>query len=54
MSEQDRELVETVSKGIINTLLHDPTVRVQDAVREAHGQQHVESLRYLFDLDDER
>ncbi len=53
LSDEDRELMESVSKGILNTLLHDPTVRVQEAVRSGDGTAYLESLRHLFDLDSE-
>jgi glutamyl-tRNA reductase len=53
LSDDDRELIESVSKGILNTLLHDPTVKVQEAARSGDGTAYLESLRHLFDLDSE-
>ena len=53
LPEHDRELIEAISKGIVNRLLHDPTVRVQEAVRSGDGTAHLETLRHLFDLDAE-
>jgi len=53
LSVEDRELIESISKGILNTLLHDPTVKAQEAARSGDGTAHLESLRHLFDLDSE-
>jgi glutamyl-tRNA reductase len=53
LSAEDRELIDSVSKSILNTLLHDPTVRAQEAVRSGDGTAYLESLRHLFDLDAE-
>ncbi|MDH3225997.1 MAG: glutamyl-tRNA reductase [Thermoleophilia bacterium] len=53
LSDDDRKLIEAVSRGILNTLLHDPTVKVQEAARSGDGTAYLESLRHLFDLDSE-
>ena len=53
LSEADRERVEALTKGIVNKLLHEPTVRVRAAAEEGDGEalRHLESLRHLFGLE---
>lgn len=45
-----REAVEALTKGIVNKLLHEPTVRLKDAAGHARGDRLAEALRDLFDL----
>ncbi len=53
MSEADRARVEALTKGIVNKLLHEPTIRARAAAEEGDGEalRHLESLRHLFDLE---
>jgi len=51
MDQEDREMVEALSRSIVQKLLHHPTARMNDAARNGNGYAHIESLRYLFDLD---
>ena len=46
----ERDAVEALTKGIVNKLLHEPTVRLKDAAGRARGDRLAESLRDLFDL----
>ena len=46
----ERAAVEAMAKGIVNKLLHEPTVRLKDAAGHARGDRLAESLRDLFDL----
>jgi len=50
LDDAQREAVEALTKGIINKLLHDPTVRLKDAAGRPRGDRLAESLRDLFDL----
>lgn len=43
--------VNALTKGIINKLLHEPTVRLKESSRTKDGYLYVESLRQLFGLD---
>jgi glutamyl-tRNA reductase len=45
-----REAVEALTRGIVNKLLHDPTVRVKDAAGSARGELYADALSELFDL----
>lgn len=53
LSEADRARVEALTRGIVNKLLHEPTVRVRAAAEEGDGEalRHLESLRHLFGLE---
>ncbi len=46
----EREAVEAMAQGIVNKMLHEPTVRLKDAAGHARGDRLAESLRDLFDL----
>lgn len=52
LDDRQRGAVEQVTRGIINTLLHEPTVRLKAASARDHGRWQAEVLRDLFDLDD--
>ena len=46
----ERDAVEAMARGIVNKLLHEPTIRLKDAAGHARGDRLAESLRDLFDL----
>ncbi len=52
LDPKEREAVEALTKGIVNTLLHDPTVRLKDLADTGSAEHHVNALRELFDLDE--
>ena len=45
-----REVIEAITQGIVNKLLHEPTVRVKDAAGTARGDLYADALAELFDL----
>jgi glutamyl-tRNA reductase len=53
LSAADRERLEILTKGIVNKLLHEPTVRVRAAAEDGDQDalRHLESLRHLFGLE---
>jgi glutamyl-tRNA reductase len=51
LSDADRERLETLTKGIVGKLLHEPTVRVRAAAEDGDALRHLESLRHLFALE---
>lgn len=51
LTAQERERLDTITRAIVNKLLHEPTVRVRAAAASVDGLRHVESLRHLFGLD---
>ncbi len=50
LDERQREAVEALTRGIVNTVLHEPTVRLKDAAGQARGARLADALRDLFDL----
>ncbi len=49
-ADVDRELLDEVTRVLLNKLLHEPTIRVKDAAGTAKGERLAEALRELFDL----
>jgi glutamyl-tRNA reductase len=52
LSPAEREAVEHFSKALMNKFLHEPSVRLRAAASNGRGLGIVDSLRYLFALDD--
>ncbi|MTV24427.1 glutamyl-tRNA reductase [Nitriliruptoraceae bacterium ZYF776] len=52
LDDRQRAAVEALSRGIINTLLHEPTVRLKRRADEGGAEPHAEAVRDLFGLDD--
>jgi glutamyl-tRNA reductase len=53
LDERQREAVEAVTRGILNTLLHEPTVRLKELADAGGAEVHAHALRELFDLDED-
>lgn len=53
LDQRQREAVEALASGIVNTLLHGPTVRLKDLADRGVAEQYADALRELFDLDDD-
>jgi glutamyl-tRNA reductase len=54
LDDREREAVEALTRGIVNTLLHGPTVRLKGLADIGGAEPHVEALRELFDLSDDQ
>ena len=52
LSEADRAAIEQMTASLINTLLHDPAVRLKDGVANGRGVEEIEALRRLFALEE--
>jgi glutamyl-tRNA reductase len=52
LDPETRKAVEALSQGIVNKLLHEPTVRLKDAAGTARGELYADALAALFDLPD--
>lgn len=50
LDDDERQAVEALTEGIINTLLHEPTVRLK-RLADGNAEHHVGLLAELFDLD---
>ena len=44
------EAIEALSQGIVNKVLHAPTVKLRDSSRAGHGRRWVEVISELFGL----
>lgn len=53
LDEDQCNAVDALTQGIVNTLLHVPTVRLKERADEGKAQVVVDGLRELFDLHDE-
>jgi glutamyl-tRNA reductase len=51
LSPDEREAIEALTKGLVNKLLHTPTVELKDAAGSPRGERLADGLRDLFDLD---
>lgn len=50
LDDKQRDAIEALTKGIVNTLLHEPSVRLK-TIADAHGDDaYAAALRELFDL----
>jgi glutamyl-tRNA reductase len=50
LDPQERRAVDALTKGILNKLLHDPTVQLKEAAGTARGELYADALASLFDL----
>ncbi len=50
LSEDDRATIEALTRGMLGKLLHEPTVRLNEAAGSARGERLADALRDLFDL----
>jgi glutamyl-tRNA reductase len=51
LSDEQREALDALTKGLLAKVLHDPTVRLKDSAGSEAGERLTSSLRHLFDLD---
>jgi glutamyl-tRNA reductase len=51
LSDADREVVEELSRTLMNKFLHSPSVRLKAAAANGRGLGVVDTVRYLFGLD---
>ncbi len=50
----ERDRIESITRAIVNKILHEPTSRLRAELEGAEGLAHLESARALFGLDEER
>jgi glutamyl-tRNA reductase len=51
LTDEQRDALDVLTKGLLAKVLHDPTVRLKDAAGSEAGERLASSLRHLFDLD---
>lgn len=47
-----RNVVEALTQGIVNKLLHEPTVRLKEVAGTGRGELYSDALAFLFDIRD--
>jgi glutamyl-tRNA reductase len=52
LDPDERDAVDALTRGLVNKLLHDPTVRIKDAAGTAQGEAYADALAALFGLED--
>jgi glutamyl-tRNA reductase len=52
LGAEDREMVDRLTRQILNKVLHGPTVRLREAASNGRAAAVVHAARYLFELDD--
>jgi glutamyl-tRNA reductase len=50
LDPDQRAIVDALTQGIVNKLLHEPTARVKDAAGTPRGEYYADALAALFDL----
>jgi glutamyl-tRNA reductase len=50
LGDRERAAVESVTRGLLAKLLHEPTVRLKAATGSGRGEQLADAVRILFDL----
>jgi glutamyl-tRNA reductase len=51
LDPDERDAVDALTRGLVNKLLHDPTVRIKDAAGTAQGELYADALAALFGLE---
>lgn len=52
LDDRQRAALESLTRGIVNTLLHEPSVRLKAIADATGGEEQAAALRELFDLPD--
>ncbi len=52
LSAEDREVVESFSKRLLNKLLHEPTTRLKEGVANGRGAEFIDAVRFLHAIED--
>lgn len=52
LEPEDQEAIDVLTRSLLNKVLHSPTVRLREAVGNGRGTSVLDTVRYLFELDD--
>ncbi len=52
LDPETRNAIDALTQGIVNKLLHEPTVRLKEAAGSARGELYSDALASLFDIRD--
>lgn len=53
LSQEEREIIEAMTKAIVNKILHQPMTHLKKEANGVEGDFYIEATRRLFDLDGE-
>lgn len=51
LTDRERQVIETLATGIVNKLMHTPTVNLKRASRDGRVRDYVQVVQCLFDLE---
>ena len=51
LSPDDQAVIDALTRGLLNKLLHAPTPRLREAAGNGLGTGVIDNVRYLFELD---
>jgi glutamyl-tRNA reductase len=51
LAPEDQQAIDSLTRSLLNKLLHTPTVRLREAAGNGRGTAVLDTLRYLFELD---
>ncbi|MGI9180440.1 MAG: glutamyl-tRNA reductase [Longimicrobiaceae bacterium] len=53
LAPEDQQAIDALTRSLLNKLLHAPTVRLREAAGNGRGTTILDTVRYLFELDQE-
>jgi glutamyl-tRNA reductase len=53
LTDAELNTINALTSAIINKILHKPMIKAKECANRKDGYMHIESLRYLFDIEDE-
>jgi glutamyl-tRNA reductase len=51
LDDRERRTIEALTVGIVNKILHAPTVNLKRSSRDGRVRDYVQLVRHLFELD---
>jgi len=51
LDPEQRQLVDEITRAVVNKMLHDPTVRLKESATSLRGERLAAALRELYQLD---
>jgi glutamyl-tRNA reductase len=51
LDDRERRTIEALTAGIVNKILHAPTVNLKRSSRDGRVRDYVQLVRHLFELD---
>ncbi|GMR04414.1 MAG: glutamyl-tRNA reductase [Thermodesulfobacteriota bacterium] len=51
LSEKDKKTLDAMTRSVVNKILHNPVVRIKKDASKVEGDQYIDTVRKLFDLE---